>query len=182
MTIKIFFFGKTCENLSVCFSNSNSNLLSQIQPIKYWKIVPQTTRQQTIETNLQKSKFILIGEDDIDDQDFLTEVFGSVDNSFHLTFVNNGNKLISYVDGLGDNHLPCQFVMDYNMPGLNGAEILNELKKTKRYSSIPKMIWSTSNSEMYRNICLDLGANDYVIKPSNVKEMEDVVKYMLSFC
>ena len=144
--------------------------------------MPQTTQQKTIETNAHGSKFILIGEDDIDDQDFLKEVFTSVDNSFVLTFITNGNNLISYVEKLPDDHLPCLFVMDYNMPGLNGAELLNELKKNKRYSRIPKMIWSTSNSEMYRNICLDLGANDYVIKPSNVKEMEDVVKYMLSFC
>jgi CheY-like chemotaxis protein len=168
--------------LSVCFSNANSNLLSQIQPIKYWKIVPQTTPQQTIETSSGPSKFILIGEDDIDDQDFLKEVFTSVDNSFHLTFINNGNKLLGFIEDLPDNKLPCLFVMDYNMPGLNGAEILHELKKNRRYSHIPKMIWSTSNSEMYKNICLDLGANDYVIKPSNVKEMEEVVKYMLSFC
>jgi len=144
--------------------------------------VPQTTPKITIETNQPKSNFILIGEDDIDDQEFLTEAFLSVDKSFALKFLNNGKELINYMNALPDIHLPCLVVMDYNMPEINGAEILRELKKTRRFSSIPKIIWSTSNSEMYRNICLDLGANDYVIKPSNVKEMEAVVRYMLSLC
>jgi CheY-like chemotaxis protein len=144
--------------------------------------VPQTTHQKTEKVNSSNLKFILIGEDDIDDEEFLKEVFQAVDDSFILRFVNNGNKMIKYLQDLPDSDLPCLVVMDYNMPELNGAEILQKLKKIKRYSHIPKIIWSTSNSEMYRNICLDLGANDYVIKPSNVREMEDVVKYMLSFC
>ena len=144
--------------------------------------MPQTTPEITVETNQPKSNFILIGEDDIDDQEFLTEVFLSVDKSFVLKFLNNGKELINYINALPDSYLPCLVVMDYNMPEMNGAEILRELKKNRKYSSIPKIIWSTSNSEMYRNICLDLGANDYVIKPSNVKEMEAVVRYMLSLC
>jgi CheY-like chemotaxis protein len=144
--------------------------------------VPQTSPQKVSQINESKSNFILIGEDDIDDQEFLTEVFLSFDQSFVLKFLNNGRELIEYLDALPDSHLPCLLVMDYNMPEINGAEILRELKKTKKYSPIPKIIWSTSNSEMYRNICLDLGANDYVIKPSNVKEMEVVVRYMLSLC
>jgi CheY-like chemotaxis protein len=90
--------------------------------------------------------------------------------------------MINHLKDLPDNLMPCLIVMDYNMPELNGAEILGELRKYKRYLRIPKVIWSTSNSEMYRNICLELGANDYLIKPSNVREMEEAVKYMLSFC
>jgi CheY-like chemotaxis protein len=144
--------------------------------------VPKTASQKIKESTDPGSKFILIGEDDLDDQEFLQEVFSSVDESFVLKFLNNGKEMNEYLAGLSDAHLPCLVVMDYNMPEVNGAEILKELKKDKRYSSIPKIIWSTSNSEMYRNICLDLGANDYIIKPSNVREMEEVVKYMLSFC
>jgi CheY-like chemotaxis protein len=144
--------------------------------------VPQSQGENSPKQTLSSSKFILIGEDDIDDQEFLNEVFTAVDNSFVVEFANNGNKMIDTLKELDDSLLPCLIVMDYNMPGLNGAEILHELRKDKRYSRIPKVIWSTSNSEMYRNICLELGANDYLIKPSSVREMEDTVKYMLAFC
>jgi len=42
------------------------------------------------------SKLILLGEDDIDDQEFLEEVFSSIDNSYCLKSVNNGKKLITH--------------------------------------------------------------------------------------
>jgi CheY-like chemotaxis protein len=77
---------------------------------------------------------------------------------------------------------PCLIVLDYNMPGLNGAEILRLLNQEERYKNIPKIIWSTSGSEKYRNSCLALGAIDYVIKPTSSRELENIARYMLSHC
>ena len=125
--------------------------------------------------------FILVGEDDLDDEEFLKEIFSAVDSSFSLEFVNNGKNLVNRLSEIRD-HLPCLILLDYNMPGMNGAEILKELKNNSRYHSIPKVIWSTSKSNLYRDICLNLGATDYVIKPSNVNALVDVIRHMLSFC
>jgi CheY-like chemotaxis protein len=128
------------------------------------------------------SKFILCGEDDKDDEDLLQEIFLSVDESFALVFVNNGRKLLSAVDQLPDDGLPCLLILDYNMPELNGAEILKELKNNQRYDKIPKIIWSTSGGEIYKQLCLSLGAADYVIKPSNVNDLTNIVRHMISYC
>jgi CheY-like chemotaxis protein len=144
--------------------------------------VPQSHHQKDRHPVQNKSNFILIGEDDLDDEEFLKEIFSTVDNSFSLEFINNGKKLLSRLEEMDDHHLPCLILLDYNMPGMNGAEILKELKVTNRYHSIPKMIWSTSKSNLYRDICLRLGATEYVVKPSNVNELIDVVRRILSFC
>ena len=128
------------------------------------------------------SKFILIGEDDIDDQELLKEVFTSVDNSFRLLFANTGDQALSVLKKLNDGHMPCLIVLDYNMPGLNGADILEELNNETRYADIPRIIWSTSGSDIFKNTCLELGAADYLIKPSSLKEMADTIRYMLSIC
>lgn len=133
--------------------------------------------------NKQKpAKFILCGEDDKDDEELLNEIFSGVDGSFSLVFVNNGQKLVAALNQLPDDGLPCLLLLDYNMPELNGAEILKELKKNDRYNSIPKIIWSTSGGEMYKQLCLNLGAADYVIKPSNVNDLQKIVAYMISYC
>jgi len=128
------------------------------------------------------SKFILLGEDDPDDQDLLKDVFSTIDNSFILLFVDNGKEVVSALHKLREDQKPCLIVLDYNMPGLTGAEILNELHNDGAYSDIPKVIWSTSGSEKYKRICLDLGAADYVIKPNNSKDLERIARYMLSLC
>jgi CheY-like chemotaxis protein len=124
----------------------------------------------------------LIGEDDLDDQEFLKEIFVSVDDSCSLIFASNGPQVLSLLDDCDGSQLPCLIVLDYNMPGSNGAEILKELKNNRRYDSIPKIIWSTSRSDTYKDICLELGANDYLVKPSNVNDLVTICRYMLSAC
>lgn len=128
------------------------------------------------------TKFILLGEDDADDQEMLKEVFASIDASFILFFVNNGTEILSALEKLKDHQMPCLIVLDYNMPGLNGADILQELGTNERYKHIPRIVWSTSGSEKFRNLCLELGAVDYVIKPNNLKDLEKIARYMLSHC
>jgi CheY-like chemotaxis protein len=126
-------------------------------------------------------KTVLIGEDDLDDQELLKETFSSIDGSFILVFAANGSQLLSYLDK-NPAETPCLIILDYNMPGLNGAEILKELKKSDRYKSVPKIIWSTSSSGTYKDICLQLGANDYLVKPSNLNDLVEICRYMLSVC
>ena len=142
--------------------------------------MPQSHPTSTAITPGNDAKTILIGEDDLDDQEFLKEIFLSIDQSFTFEFVFNGGRLLEYLEKT--QHLPCLIVLDYNMPELNGAEILVQLKKNTRYESIPKIIWSTSNSPLFKEKCLELGANDYVVKPSNVSDLKDIARYMLSYC
>ena len=138
--------------------------------------------QKVITSQDLPSKFILLGEDDADDQEMMKEVFTSIDISFVLFFVNNGKEILSALEKLKDDQMPCLIVLDYNMPGLNGADILQELSTNERYKNIPKVVWSTAGSEKFRKICLELGALDYVIKPNNVVGLEEVARYMLSLC
>lgn len=142
------------------------------------KTVPQKV---VLEGDLPE-KFILLGEDDPDDQEMLTEVFSSIDNSFILLFVNNGKEVLSALTKLKDDQLPCLIILDYNMPGLNGADILKEIGQNERYSKIPRIVWSTSGSDKFRSTCMALGATDYVIKPSNNKDLEKIARYMIEQC
>ena len=133
-------------------------------------------------TASRSQKFILLGEDDIDDQEILEEVFSSIDSSFSLHFINNGKKVVAHLEEIHDEHLPCLIVLDYNMPELNGAEILKSLQGNHRINKVPKIIWSTSNAPAYKNMCLELGASDYLVKPSKINMLEQMVRHMLSYC
>jgi len=138
--------------------------------------------QKVITSRDLPSKFILLGEDDPDDQEMLKDVFTAIDTAFVLFFVNNGSEVLSALGKLKDDQMPCLIVLDYNMPGLSGADILRELGTNERYKNIPKVVWSTSGSEKFRSVCLELGAVDYVLKPTDVVELEEIARYMLSLC
>ena len=144
--------------------------------------MPQKPLPKGKTTPKSTPKLVLIGEDDLDDQEFLKEIFSSIDEQLSFLFAPNGSHVLSHLESSEDHHLPCLIVLDYNMPGLNGAEILQELKENPRYDAIPKIIWSTSQSDTYKDICLSLGAHDYVVKPSNVSALVEVCRHMLSFC
>jgi len=172
-----------CQGTFKCFRACNDDGNAYLRELLFVKIVPHSHQnEKKLVEKAPSSKFILLGEDDIDDEELLKELFSSVDGSFELTFINNGRQLIEHLESLSDNHLPCLLILDYNMPELSGADILENLNTKDRYAHIPKIIWSTSGTETYRKKCLDLGAQDYIIKPSRVSELVQAIKYMMSYC
>jgi CheY-like chemotaxis protein len=67
------------------------------------------------------------------------------------------------------------------MPHLNGAEILESLQQNVKVKNIPKIIWSTANADGFKNICLQLGACEYLVKPSRFSDLESMIKQMLAY-
>jgi CheY-like chemotaxis protein len=129
-----------------------------------------------------KPSLILIGEDDMDDQEILTEIFGEINKSFELKFLNSGRQLIKYLDELSQDDLPCLILLDYNMPELNGEEILKRINTNPRFVNIPKVVWSTSNASEYRERCIRAGAITYLVKPSTIQSLKESVSFLLSLC
>lgn len=127
-------------------------------------------------------KYILIGEDDIDDQEILQEVFTDIDDSYGLKFINNGRKLLGFLETLTTDNLPCLIILDYNMPELNGEDLFKKLKQYKHLDNTPKILWSTSSVSANKAKCVELGVSDFLVKPSTINKLEEIVRYMLSFC
>jgi CheY-like chemotaxis protein len=127
-------------------------------------------------------KNILLAEDDIDDQDFITEAFLQIDAQLAIKTVSHGNKLLPFLENLTNDELPQLIILDYNLPELDGAQVLQSLQHKIRYASIPKIVWSTSNSPQYKIKCLELGAAFYVVKPSTISGIEEMARHMLELC
>ncbi len=125
---------------------------------------------------------ILLAEDDPDDQELIKEAFSEADVSFVLQIVKDGKSAIKYLEATPDKKLPCLIVLDYNMPELNGAEVLQHLYDKPRYKNIPKVILSTSGNQYYVQEALKKGAYAYKIKPSNYTKLVEIAKEMIDLC
>ena len=68
-------------------------------------------------------------------------------------------------------------VLDVMLPGLNGFEVLRELRK--RGSTVPVVVLSAKVSEPDKVMALDLGADDYVVKPFGLAELVARIKAVL---
>lgn len=126
--------------------------------------------------------FIFLAEDDVDDQELLIDALSAYNDQVKVQTACNGKKAITYLENLPDSALPCLIVLDYNLPEMNGGEILQSLSNDERYQAIPKVVWSTSNSPLYRQLSLELGALAYFVKPSDTVGIKNVAKEMLGFC
>ena len=87
---------------------------------------------------------------------------------------------MNHITGLEDIQLPDLIILDYNIPEINGSEILEQLKKDERYSSIPKIVWSTSDLQQYRDECARRGARLYVKKPNTFLQVVEMARNLLS--
>ena len=126
--------------------------------------------------------FILLAEDDLDDQELLVVAFCSLNDSLDVIAVSSGKKLFSLLESLPDGKYPCLIVLDYNLPEMNGSEILARINETPRFEKVTKVIWSTSNSPLYEKVCLEQGAKAYLVKPSDLQGLKNMASLMLSMC
>jgi DNA-binding response OmpR family regulator len=125
---------------------------------------------------------IFLVEDDIDDQELLEDAIRSINPSINLVSFMYGRIFIEELEQTAPENLPQLIILDYNIPELNGLDLLRFLKENNRYQAITKVIWSTSSSEQFRTDCLALGAKDYIVKPSSFAEMNVLAHTFLSFC
>ena len=122
--------------------------------------------------------YILIAEDDEDDQFLLKSAFNEIDYHVDLVFVNNGIDLLDHfreVDKGSISRLPLLLVVDLNMPKKNGKEAIKELSGRQYFRDFTTIIFSTTSNDAEKSKCRELGVNDFFVKPSNYKDLIEVV-------
>ena len=112
---------------------------------------------------------ILLVDDDIELTDLLAEVLRLT--GFEIEVANNGQEAL---DKLNSSH---QLVLlDVMMPVLNGIETLKKIRQT---SNVPVMMLTARGEEIDRVLGLELGADDYLPKPFNDRELVARIKAIL---
>lgn len=110
-----------------------------------------------------------VADDDEDDQEiFLMALKQSTGAECNCVFANDGRELLGM---LGSNALPHYIFLDLNMPVLNGLQCLEAIRQEPRYNDIPVVIYTTSDATHNRQQALKAGANAYITKPTNMREL-----------
>jgi Response regulator containing CheY-like receiver, AAA-type ATPase, and DNA-binding domains len=119
---------------------------------------------------------ILIVDDDVDDREIIRDAFMSTSQDQDYFFIENGEKLIEYLEAESNDQLPSLILLDLNMPGKDGRETLKELKLNKRYQCIPTLVFTTSSSIRDKKNAYELGANCFITKPDTFNKLVDLAK------
>ncbi len=122
---------------------------------------------------MQIGKHIAVVEDDVDIMELVTLHLKK--ERFSVTGFLNGTGFLRSLEGA----LPVLVVLDLMLPDVDGFEICRHLRTKPAYSSIPIIILTARTSETDRVLGLELGADDYVIKPFSPRELTARVKAVL---
>ncbi|MDQ6813328.1 MAG: response regulator [Bacteroidota bacterium] len=127
---------------------------------------------------MKGSKILLI-DDDNDDVEILADAFtrSGVDS---VHYVHTVMDAFIYLQALPLNELPKLVITDLYLPGITGLEFLADLKTMEKYKQIHVIVLSTvkSNAEIERY--KQMGAIDYVKKPSSYEEYLEVAQNIKS--
>ena len=105
---------------------------------------------------------ILLVEDDRAIADALVD--GLRDNGYKVTHVVLGSEAVAKVRGGGITAV----ILDLGLPDIDGTEVCRQIRT---FSHVPIIVASARETEMDRVTVLDMGADDYVVKPFGIKEL-----------
>ena len=74
---------------------------------------------------------------------------------------------------------PALILLDLNLPGTDGREILSQIKQDPQLKQIPVVIFSTSSSPKDIAECYQRGANAYVIKPMDIALFRESINLLM---
>jgi DNA-binding response OmpR family regulator len=116
---------------------------------------------------------VLVVEDDIMIQMIITR---AIEEQFSVIALSSGIDALSF---LQEGNLPDIIIADLNIPEMGGMELIEQLKTSGFFHEIPVIVLSGDENSETRIKCLDAGADDYIVKPFNPRELEARIKAIL---
>ncbi|WP_367184360.1 response regulator transcription factor [Intestinimonas sp.] len=116
---------------------------------------------------------IVIIEDDESIREMLRYYFRSV--GYEVACFESGEE---YFEQMGAGK-PSLYILDIMLPGMDGLEILRRIRADVRLEETPVLMLTARTSEMDKVKGLETGADDYVVKPFGIMELQARVKALL---
>ncbi|WP_445634336.1 Response regulator [Nostoc sp. DSM 114161] len=127
---------------------------------------------------------ILLVEDSPSDANLTIKGFLNARIANNLHWVEDGESAMNYLLSQGefaDAIRPDIILLDLNLPGMDGRELLTEIKSDPNLKSIPVVVITTSNDEQDILRSYNLSANCYVTKPIDVYQFIQVIQLIKDF-
>jgi len=134
------------------------------------------------------SKFcILQVEDDSNDVFFLEHAFRKAGLIQALRVARDGQEAMEYLRGAGgfgdrtEHPLPCLVLLDLKLPRKDGFEVLGWIRKQPELNLLTVIVLTSSSRQEEIDRCYSLGANSFVVKPSELGERLEFAKLIQAY-
>lgn len=94
---------------------------------------------------------------------------------FEVLEAKHGREALTCLESHPDTSLA---LIDWNMPEMNGLELLQALKGDGRYSTMRRMMVTTESEMANISKAMEAGASEYVMKPFTVGVIQDKLRVL----
>ena len=124
---------------------------------------------------------IIIIEDDIDDQEMLTEAFQNLKYPNELIFFSDGEKALEFISE--GNVVPFIILSDINLPKLSGYELREQLRTDANLAlrCIPYLYFSTALNQRAVIDAYSLSVQGFFVKPNSMAELENTISVIMEY-
>jgi CheY-like chemotaxis protein len=132
----------------------------------------------------KKTRHILLVEDNESSRILMKEAFDAVSFEGRVDMVESGDEAMEFLRQKGkyaDAQKPDIVLLDLNLPGKNGLEIVSEIRSDKHLQNLCVIILTGSNASSDIEACTRLHCK-YLLKPSRFHEVIELVKVLPGFC
>ena len=125
---------------------------------------------------------VLYADDDQDDLQLIKDAFSKYSETVRLLTFEDGTSILNYIKKLSSfEPLPCLIILDINMPGMNGKEVLRRIRQIHEYEEVPIVLFSTSTLPSEADFAMSFGAG-FVTKPLYTQQIDQLVEYIIQNC
>ena len=139
-------------------------------------------------TDMRESKqVILLIEDSPEDTEAMRRAFKKSGLANPLRHCSDGDDALDYLFQRGPYAEPGMaprpgvILLDLNMPGTDGREVLAEIKNDEQLRQIPVVVLTTSSDERDIDKCYQAGANSYICKPVDLEGFMHAVQMLKDY-
>ena len=122
-------------------------------------------------------------EDDLADQMLFVEAAEAAGLDLRLQFFDSAEAFQMHLQAAegGDGERPAMVLLDLNMPGTSGLELLQWIRGRGPSRILPVIVLSTSWFEEDVRDCYAAGANAFLVKPLRFDELAETLKAFATF-
>ena len=131
---------------------------------------------------------LLIVEDSDEYFEVLTRIIDDVsDRQLSIHRCIDGDDALDYLYHEGiyvtarERANPDLVILDLNLPGTDGREVLVTIDASKQLKTIPVVVLTTSSNPKDIQTCYEAGVNSYLLKPMKINDLRYLVRVLLDY-
>ena len=131
------------------------------------------TRSQSATAAPERGKHVLI----VDDSPSVRRVVGNMlkQNQWEVQMARDGVEALEMIS----YETPAAVLLDIEMPRMDGYELIATIRSQEQYRTLPLIVLTSRAASKHQQRAVQLGANDYVVKPYQDEELLNKLKTLV---